>query len=173
MIRRARRSDEATLGRMWYDLLRAQGELDARFAPSDDALERWRNDFRSWLERLSRRIYVAEVDGEVRGFVTAEQWAPPPVFDDRPGVFIDEIYVDPDYRRAGIGTRLVDAVKDWAEELGVHQVRAGIVARNEAGAAFWRSIGADAVSQTFAIALEREEKKEEKAVRRRSLGFRL
>lgn len=173
MIRQARRSDEAALGRMWYELLRAQGELDARFTPSEDALERWRNDFRSWLERLSRRIYVAEADGEVRGFVTAEQWAPPPVFDDRPGVFINELYVAPDYRRAGIGTRLVDAVKEWAEELGVHQVRAAVVARNEGGAAFWRSIGAEAVSQTFAIVLEHEEEEEEKEERRRSLGFRL
>ncbi len=170
MVRQARRSDEAVIGRMWYELLRTQGELNPRFAPSDDARERWRNDYRAWLDRLSRRMYVAEVDGEVCGFITAEQWSPPPVFDDKPGVYINELYVEPSRRRSGIGTQLVNAVKEWAIEVGAHQLRAGIVASNEAAASFWREIGGQPVARTFALGLETDTKEEREA---RSIGFKV
>ena len=170
MIRRARKSDEDAVGLMWFDLLTMQGELDDRFAPSEDAKTRWKNDFPAWLDRLSRRVFVADIDGEVRGFVTAEQWAPPPIFDDKPGVYVNELYVNKAYRRKGIGTQLVGAVQDWAKEIGVHQVRAGVLVRNEEGAEFWRKMGGEALSQTFAISMDVESPEEEK---KRSLGFQL
>lgn len=171
LIRRAQKSDREAIGRLWYDMLRMHGELDARFAPSEDARERWHNDFNAWLDRLSRRIYVAEVDGAVCGFVAAEQWAPAPIYQDQPGVYIDEIFIEPEQRGKGIGRQLVEAVREWAEELGVHQVRATVVAKNEDAAAFWREIGAELVLQSFAIPLEGEAKTEER--RSRSIGFQI
>ncbi len=156
---------------MWYEMLRLHGEIDPRFAPSEDARKRWDNDFNAWLERLSRRLYVAEVDGEVCGFVSAEQWAPPPIYSDGPGVYIVEIYVDSARRGGGVGRALVDAVREWAESLGVHQLRADVVAKNEEAVAFWREMGAELVSHSFSIPLESTARKEE--VRRRSLGFQI
>ena len=171
MIRRAKKSDQDSIGRLWYELLRMQGELDGRFAPSEDARTRWRNDFPAWLDRLSRRIFVAEVDGTVRGFVTAEQWAPAPIFDAKPGVYINELYVEEAHRREGIGTQLVEAVQNWAKEIGAQQVRAGVLVRNEDGAGFWKKLGGEAISQTFAISMEAGADEEE--TKKRTLGFQL
>lgn len=171
MIRRATKLDEEIAGRLWYDLLQLQGRLDGRFAPSEDAMKRWTNDFPAWLDRLSRRIYVAEVDGTVRGFVTAEQWAPAPIFEDKPGVYVNELYVEEGYRRKGLGTELVKAVQEWAEEIGAHQMRAGVLVRNQEGGEFWKKLGGEAISQTFAIAIDAE--KEEEGTTKRTLGFQL
>lgn len=170
MIRPARKSDEEAIGRMWYELLRSQGEFDGRFAPSEDARERWENDFPAWIDRLSRRIFVADVDGDVRGFISAEQWAPPPIFDDTPGVYIHELFVDPDYRRAGIGTDLVQAVRDWAREIGVNQLRLSILAGNGGAGAFWRAVGGEAIAQMFAVKWDAPETDPDKE---RAIGFRL
>lgn len=170
MIRRAKTSDRKEVEALWLELLRCQAEIDDRFTPADDALERWRNDFRAWTESESRRMFVAVVDGAVRGFVTAERWFPPPVYAECPGVYIDELYVEADFRRRGVATELVDAVRHWAESVGARQIRAGALAGNEAGRAFWSAVAGSEIVRTYALSLEVEESsKGSKA----GLGFRM
>lgn len=154
-IRRAKAADRDNVVRLWMDLLRSQGEIDGRYAPADDAEVRWRNDFDEWLDRDSRRLLVAVVDDQVRGFITAERWAPPPIFRLSLEVYVDELYVEPKFRRSGIGSSLISAIKQWAEELGAERIRAGVLASNEDGGAFWAAAGGEVMSVTFGIDLSR------------------
>jgi len=152
-IRLARAADKDDVVRLWMDLLRSQGEIDQRYAPADDAEVRWRNDFDEWLDRDSRRLFVAVVDDQVRGFITAERSAPPPIFRLSSEVYVNELFVEPDSRRSGIGSSLISAVKKWAEELGAERIRAGVLASNEDGGAFWAGAGGEVMSVTFGIDL--------------------
>jgi GNAT superfamily N-acetyltransferase len=154
-IRLARAADKDDVVRLWMDLLRSQGEIDERYAPADDAEVRWRNDFDEWLDRDSRRLFVAVVDDQVRGFITAERSAPPPIFRLSSEVYVNELFVEPDSRRSGIGSSLISAVKKWAEELGAERIRAGVLASNEDGGAFWAASGGEVMSVTFGIDLGR------------------
>lgn len=154
-IRPAIAADKIDVVRLWMDLLRSQGEIDYRYAPADDAEVRWRNDFDEWLDRDSRRLFVAVVEDRVRGFVTAERWAPPPVFRLSSEVYIDELFVEPEFRRSGIGSSLISVVKEWAEEIGAERIRTGVLASNEDGGAFWAAAGGEVMSVTFGIDLDR------------------
>ncbi|MFP4228899.1 MAG: N-acetyltransferase family protein [Salinivenus sp.] len=149
-IRRVRRPDQAAVGALWTALLEEQSALDDRIGASEDARERWDNDFPMWVEDETRRMFVAEADCIV-GFVTARRWAPPPIYQDEGEVFLDEIYVSPDARQQGIGTKLVAAVQTWADEVEAHRVRLSMLAENEVARCFWEAMGAEPLTRTLTM----------------------
>ena len=154
-LRRARRGDRDGLGALWMALLEEQAALDVRFAPAPDALERWRNDFPAWLHDERRRLVVAAHAGEPVGFVSAERWTSAPVYAASAEVFIDELYVRPAWRRRGLGSRLVQEIEAWADELGAERLRLRVLEANEAGRPFWARHGAKPFATTLTIERER------------------
>jgi ribosomal protein S18 acetylase RimI-like enzyme len=80
-------------------------------------------------------LLVAEGDGEVAGFAHT-------VVDEAREVgTLLRLYVDPDRRGRGFGTRLLDAVRDRVDERGCSRLEAMVLERNEPGNAFYRSYG--------------------------------
>ncbi|MFO8098591.1 MAG: GNAT family N-acetyltransferase [Salinibacter sp.] len=141
-IRRARRADQEAVGALWAALLDEQAALDDRIGAAEDARERWDNDFPMWVEDETRRIFVAEAD-QIIGFATARQWAPSPIYREQGEVFLNEIYVSPQARHEGIGTKLVAAVQTWADEVEAHRVRLSVLATNEKARRFWEAMEAE------------------------------
>jgi GNAT superfamily N-acetyltransferase len=135
------------------ELLTTQAELDDRIGVSEDARERWENDFPMWLEDDTSRLYVAEAeDGSVVGFAGARRWGPPPIYAESSEVFLDELFVAPDHRREGYGTQLVRAVRTWADRIGAHRIRLRVLTSNADGRAFWAA--QDAVPLTMTLTIE-------------------
>ena len=155
-LRQARRDDRDALGALWVALLEEQAALDVRFALAEDALERWRNDFPGWLHDERRRLTVAEAEGELVGFIAAQRWTPPPVYAEAREVFIDEVYVRPEMRGQGVGTRLVEDTKAWAATLDADRLRLRMLEANEAGRRFWQRQGAEPLVTTLTIERKRE-----------------
>jgi GNAT superfamily N-acetyltransferase len=151
-VRRAQMADQEAVGALWHQLLTEQADHDDRMGVAEDALDRWQNDFPVWLEDETARIYVAE-DGEgaVVGFVTARRWGPAPIYEESSEVYLDELFVRPERRRDGFGTQLVNAVRDWADEVGAQRVRLRVLTANQAGRAFWAAQDAIPMSMTFTI----------------------
>jgi len=142
------------VGDLWVRLLDEQGQIEDRFGVAEDARDRWDNDFPLWLEDETYRVYVAEVNEEIAGFATAHQWGPPPIYEESSEVYLDELYVRPDDRRDGIGTQLVDAMRDWTDRVGARRLRFNVLVANEAGRAFWAQQGAQPLTLTLTIEQE-------------------
>ena len=153
-IRRARREDRKRLGALWLQLLRRRAQIDPRFEVADDALERWRNDFPFWLADENRCLFVVEEAGELAGFAAAHRWTPPPIYAVSDEVSLNELYVLPEAQGQGLGTRLVEAVQAWAEDLGAHRMRVDVLAADEAGRAFWERQEARLLSLTYTVDLD-------------------
>ena len=150
-VREAKVSDRDDVVRLWMDLIRSQAALDGRFSPANDAEVRWRNDYGEWINRSSRRLFVAVAGGRTCGFVTAERSSSAPIFEGRSEVYIDELYVEPDERRSGVGKALVGAVRDWASSIGAERIRAGVLAANEDARDFWKRVGGEPITITIGI----------------------
>jgi ribosomal protein S18 acetylase RimI-like enzyme len=102
-----------------------------------DVVEEWYSPerLRFDVESDDALLLVAEGDGEVRGFAHA-------VVDESEGVAsLLRLYVDPDRRGRGLGTRLLDAVRDRVDERGCSRLEAMVLERNEPGNAFYRNYG--------------------------------
>ncbi len=150
-VRRAQPDDQATVGDLWVRLLDEQDALEDRFGVAEDARDRWDNDFPQWLDDETYRVYVAEADGEIRGFASAHRWGPPPIYEESSEVYLDELYVRPEARREGMGTQLVNAVRDWTDRIGARRLRLNVLAANEAARAFWTAQDAQPLTLTYTL----------------------
>jgi len=92
-----------------------------------------RDGIAAYLERNPGLSFVARVDGLVVGAVLAGH-------DGRRG-YLHHLTVHPDYRRQGIGRRLVDRCLDALRAAGIAKCHLFIFNTNESGIAFWRSVG--------------------------------
>lgn len=169
-VRRATKTDGEQLGDLWEALLDEQSEMEDRLTVSDDARERWENDVPVWLSDETRRIYVAEEEGEIVGFATAHRTAPPPIYESEGEVYLDEIFVRPARRNEGFGAQLVEAVTTWADHVQAERVRFSVLAKNSDARAFWESQEAAPFTITYTIErTAREAKDEDEGIKK--IGF--
>ena len=170
-IRLASITDQGRVGGLWSAFLEEQHAMDARLQPSEDARQRWDNDYPVWLKESTRRISVAVVDRDIVGFVTANLWSPPPVYTFVKEVLLSELYVIPRMRAQGIGTKLVADIKAWGVECGAEQMRLIMLNANATGQGFWEKNGSRWFSREGIIQLEGSVANQKSQPRRARLGF--
>lgn len=97
------------------------------------------------LERLDdpfTRALIAEVDGQPVGFVLGMIVdLMPDIFAQEPTGFLADIYVEPEFRRLGVGRKLVNALRGWFRQQQVKFFDWHVASHNPEGLAFWRSVG--------------------------------
>jgi len=92
-----------------------------------------REGISKYLERNPKTSFVAECGGKVVGGILCGH-------DGRRGI-IQHACVSPDYRRYGIGSKLVELALDALKEEGINKVLLVAFKKNEGGNAFWESQG--------------------------------
>jgi ribosomal protein S18 acetylase RimI-like enzyme len=142
VIRRMSPGDMDAVVRLWKGEVEYHTSIDPRLAVREDAEE----SFRQFLTRIAASqsdviVLAADVGGEIAGFLVGMIRERTPVFVRSTHGYITDIYVDPRFRRRGIGRRLVEAAEEWFAARGMDHVRLQVAAANEAGLAFWRSVG--------------------------------
>ena len=147
-LRAARPSDLDAALALWQALHREHQALDPRYRLADDAAARWSTDFREWTRSRTSQIWLAFGPVPV-GLVTAHLYETVPTFEPQSLVHVDDLYVVPEARGAGVGAALLDAVRVWGAAQGATQLRAGVLAANAAGRAFWQRQGA----QDFSVSV--------------------
>lgn len=83
-------------------------------------------------------LVAVDQDDSVIGFVHANNHDPvyaPPMKD------IVALVVDPDYRKAGLGRKLIRAVEDWAVSTGAKGVRLNTGVEQKNAVVFYKSLG--------------------------------
>lgn len=143
MIRRARPEDVPLIGRLWESLVDYHHQLDHNLpTAANDGGRLYAQRIQGRLADTHTRVFVAEEDGRVVGYVLSVIVdMPPEMFAHTVGGFLADIYVEPDYRRHGIGRELVNAVVAWFQSCGATYYEWYVAAENAAGHAFWESVG--------------------------------
>jgi ribosomal protein S18 acetylase RimI-like enzyme len=109
-----------------------------------------------WSEQLGREdavVLVAEVSGVLLGYAFARVEPPSLVALTGPAGWIHDLYVVPESRGRGTGTRLLNAAIQALGELGVADILLGVAAQNEAAAALYRRRGFRPTLQEMALHL--------------------
>lgn len=150
-MRRARLEDAREAGLLWLQLLMEQAARDRTRIPDADALGRWLNDFPYWVRDEYARILVAEEEGRLAGFLKAHVRSVAPVFVPRREAYLEAIYVEEEARRRGTGRQLLRALAKWAADMGPLAIRLHVATHNDAGRAFWTSLGAEPAALELCI----------------------
>lgn len=149
LLRKATRNDIDAAAGLWMALHAEMVQGAPGFRLVADAETRFRNDFPDWVRADFRHFLVAELDTRLVGFIAAEVGFPPAVFEPEAHLFIESLYVEPDFRRSGLGRRLVRALKPLCDDLGIGTMRLGVLAGSPTARAFWSAMGA--VEETLVL----------------------
>jgi ribosomal protein S18 acetylase RimI-like enzyme len=110
-------------------------------APDDAADPYLAEVFRNCADH-SGRIFLAETDGALVGFVCVLAKALPSADDGiEPYAYISDLIVRAAYRGRGIGRALMMRAETFAREFGTEQIKVGVLVRNEGTHAFYRANG--------------------------------
>ena len=131
-IRTARDGDATALVDLWSEVMR-RGDRDQQL-----------DDVRHVIDRLSalpeERIVVAEADGEVVGAVHLRVTTCSPINLERV-LQVTSPHVRPGHRRRGIGSALIQAAVEFAEELAVTHVGVAVSAGSRDSNRFMARLG--------------------------------
>lgn len=109
--------------------------------------------FRTMLESPQYAIFVAEDDeGQVVGLLSISQrWT---LWHAGPCALIEEVVVDEEARRQGIGHALMRAALDWARAQGCSEVGVSTEGDNVKAQAFYQRLGFESVAHLLEHELE-------------------
>jgi ribosomal protein S18 acetylase RimI-like enzyme len=123
-VRPARPDDESAIGRLGALLVAEHHDFDARrfLAPVPDLASRYGQFLLSQVERPDMIVLVAERDRAVVGYAYAGMEGNDYMALRGPAGALYDLVVDPDHRRQGVGTKLMDAALGGLAGLGAPRV---------------------------------------------------
>jgi GNAT superfamily N-acetyltransferase len=93
--------------------------------------------------RPMAEVLIAEADGAAVGF--ALFFHNFSTFEGRPGIYLEDLFVDPAARKSGAGTALLRALAGLAVERGCARLEWSVLDWNEPAIRFYASLGAKAM----------------------------
>ncbi len=139
-VRTAAAADAAALGRLGALLVAQHHEFDPQrfIAPIPDLAERYGSFLVSQIERPDMIVLVAERDQAVVGYAYAGMEGNDYMALRGPAGVLYDLVVDPDHRREGVGTRLMDAALANLRSLGAPRVVLFTAEKNHVAQAMFR-----------------------------------
>lgn len=124
--RQAKPSDLKALLPLVEAYAREQQQQTPINALTENFMEFARSGIAQAVEHPAACVMVAEdaVAGKIRmaGYAVGMAQEPPPIFEQEMYTFISDLYVDPDYRRQGIATSLIERVRGWGWVKGINRL---------------------------------------------------
>jgi len=143
VIRKAERRDLESLGRLGAMLIGTHYAFDAKrfLAPGKSAESDYASFLGRALESSDDCIFVAERDRNIVGYVYAA--LEPMSWKELrgPAGFIHDIAVAEEARRAGVGTKLIQAAVEWLRAHGAPRVMLSTAALNNDARALFQRLG--------------------------------
>ena len=90
------------------------------------------------LDKGREKVFVAEVNGIVAGYIHAEKYQ---TLYFEPMINIPGLAVSSEFRRRGIGRMLLKRAERWANEVGIHKIRLNSGASRKEAHLFYRAMG--------------------------------
>lgn len=99
------------------------------------------NWFESFYDQPSHGIFVAKENGRIVGYIYCKIISIPNGPTKNIEALIDGLYVEEEYREAGIASSLFDNVKKWLKEKNVKYVKLEVLSKNERALKMYSKIG--------------------------------
>jgi ribosomal protein S18 acetylase RimI-like enzyme len=147
-VRRATRKDAALIATLITDVQAIHAAaLPDRFKSADKIS--YAKDAAAILAKPQSLVFVADIGDEAAGYIHAEMISRPEtsLLYAEKVIYIHAITVRPSYRRRGVGTALMEAVRATGQALRIELFTLNVWMFNEAARQFFRCHGFDACSE--------------------------
>ena len=157
MVREATQHDIDRVVELWGEMVDFHARYDPRYLRKDGSEDGFAEHLRGHLDDADYLLLVAEIDGEVVGFLNGELLEYPPCFEHRSHGFIDSLAVSPECQRGGLGTALLDKGMAWFSAKGVSTVEGKVLLSNPQAMGFWQKTGFEPYMQTIRVSTKAAE----------------
>lgn len=141
IIREACADDLARVVAIWAEHLDYHALYEPRCVRSPDSEEGFCAHLREQLGGPDGHLLVAELGGEIVGFLFPERKQYPPCFVERDHGLISDLAVTAEWRRQGIGKALLARGMAWFASQGLDTVEARVLLANPISTKFWHRMG--------------------------------
>jgi GNAT superfamily N-acetyltransferase len=143
-VRKATAADREAVGELWWEMMMFHRECDPqhfRLKPKPEAMDFWLKHLAECMEDEQQIVLVADAGSELAGFGMGRLGEDPPCFDLPAHGLVTNFFVRENWRRRGVGRRLLEGLAEHFRGQGVEEIRLGAYARNRVSNAFWREMG--------------------------------
>ncbi|CCC82120.1 GNAT family N-acetyltransferase [Thermoproteus tenax] len=149
VIRLALESDVDAVADLVARLKRLNGEFDPLLKPVDNILSVSKEYVKSKIASSTSVVLVAEVDGKIIGVVIGDI-EDRVFYEPRMAGVIREFYILPEYRRKGLGKRMLSEISDSLKRKGAQVIMADFPALNEIAIEFYKRMNFRPVDSVYA-----------------------
>jgi GNAT superfamily N-acetyltransferase len=151
IIRKAVQRDIPVMVGLWKEMMDLHKERDKFFTLKAGADKKWFKFITGHISSKKSTVLVAEHNGRLVGHcLTFISEYPSVLTTKRYGVF-QELAVTGDYRRNGIGQRLVEEMLKWFRKRRIKRLEVRVSVFNEISTAFWRKMGFKPYLETLCL----------------------
>jgi GNAT superfamily N-acetyltransferase len=140
-ILKARESHIPDLLEVWKEFMDFHAAIRPHFTRSAEGHLVFAKHLRECMGSPESCVFVADDGEKVIGYTLLHLKKPPPVYDDAVYGFISDMAVKSEYRRHGVGEKLLKRAMTWFKSKGARRVEMAVVVGNSVGYPFWRKQG--------------------------------
>jgi ribosomal protein S18 acetylase RimI-like enzyme len=126
---------------VWEEFAHFHEPFDPRFPMKDDVSSGYEVHLREDMAKETTRVLVALDKEKVVGYVMALIKKTDPAWQRERSGYIEEMAVTANYRRRGIGEKLLKQIIDWFKEEKLDYIELSVAAKNKVGYSFWKKHG--------------------------------
>jgi len=138
MIRFATANDAPEIVRLIKELAKYEKDPDAATATPEDLAAQMES------AQPPFECILAEVDNKIVGFALFFQHYC--TWQGRPGLFLEDLYVEPNHRRTGIGKKLLRKLAEICRQRNYGRMEWDVMSWNQLAIDFYNSLGAELLS---------------------------
>jgi ribosomal protein S18 acetylase RimI-like enzyme len=140
-IRAGRKDDATEAARLWMRSAEEHTAHDRIYETAPGAEKTMRRFLVDVANSGYSFLFVAAAGDRTVGFISGELRQGSPTFLPRTWASVDDIFVEPEYRNRGMGSALLQSVRDWAQERGADGISLQVAAANARGRKFYEDLG--------------------------------
>lgn len=141
VIRKAKVKEVSIVVSFAVELLKYHAKFDPCYEPAKDSANVYLKYLRKCVFSSRKRLFVADVDGNLVGYALGEVVYRPGIFRMKRIGFISDMFVVAKYRKMGIGKRFLDDLLRWFKLQKLTFVELQVHAKNEVGNKAWNKFG--------------------------------
>ncbi len=140
-IRRAKSRDMAFIIELWKQLSKEHADLDDRFALRSEAEIVWARWAGQRLRDTASIVLVAESGDDCIGYLLGHADEAQPIFEQRTYATITDLFVAPEFRRKGVGSKLFEEALAFFRSRELKHIRLNVLVKDAESRAFYEKQG--------------------------------
>ncbi len=140
-IRRAKSRDMAVITELWKQLSQEHADLDDRYALRSEAEIVWARWAGQRLRDDASIVLVAESGTDCIGYLLGHADEAQPIFVQRSYATITDVFVTPEFRHKGVGSKLLEEALAFFKSRDLGHVRLNVLTKDKKGRAFYEKHG--------------------------------